>query len=130
MSHYFVAFYDPIALESALLGETGFNLRSMPKVSKITFDQLLSRPHIDLYPDIFTFIDREAKPASEAPIIAEDNVVDKLAESKVMSIPSISRLGQLLSSHGPRLLNAAESECHVKAISHIFPQNIVMEVRR
>lgn len=106
-----LCYYDPIALEVALL-EAKINYADVPKI-----------PH----PVFFKSLETNLSKNEIVRLIDEDNNNKPKCETKIIQLPGFNTLGPLIYSGESKILNDSDSECHISFISHIFKNHIVIE---
>ena len=110
-SENLICYYDPIALELALL-EAKTNYSDIAKIPQAIFFKNLETSIQK--PDIIKLNDSE-----DSRQIACD--------TKITQLPGFNTLGSLIHSGNAKNLNDSDAECHIMAISHIFKNHIVVE---
>ena len=105
-----LCYYDPIALELALL-EAKTNYNDVPKIPRLTFFKSLET-NIPRTETIKLLDEEDSKPKYE---------------TKITQLPGFNTLGPLIYSGESKSLNDSDSECHISYISHIFKNYIVVE---
>lgn len=109
-SENLLCYYDPIALELALL-EAKTNYSEVPKLTHSIF---------------FKNLETNIPKTETIKLVDEDDIAPK-CETKITQLPGFNTLGSIIYSGESKALNDSDSECHISFISHIFKNNIVVE---
>ena len=104
-------FYDPIALELALL-QAKTNYSEIPKV-----------PHLAFFKNLATNIKKD-----ETIKLNDLESVKPSYDTKIAQLPGFNSLGPIILSSDEKPLNDLDAECHISYISHIFKKHIVIEL--
>lgn len=109
-SENLLCFYDPVALELALL-EAKTNYGEVPIVSQSSFFKSMES--------------NLPKPESIKLVEQEESVT--VCETKITQLPGFNTLGAVIYSGTSKSLNDSDAECHISFMTHIFKNHIVVE---
>lgn len=105
-----IHFYDPIALELALM------------LAKTNFTDVAKIPQALFFKSLETNL-----PKVEAIKLIDLEESAPKCETKITQLPGFNTLGGLIYSGEAKPLNDSDAECHISAISHIFKNHVVIE---
>lgn len=109
-SNEILVYYDPIALEMALL-DAKANFSDLPKVS---------------LPMFFKNLETNLSRNENVQLVDTEEKIPTY-DSKIAQIPGFNSLGPIILSGTPKAINDLDSECNISYIIHIFKSHIVIE---